>query len=137
MTKNNRFSPASEEGHFYGLVDEGEYLRQSLLYKQILPRTPSWLKTILPSVTKNLFNQRNSRLIKNLHACKVLYNCRESSTDVRSALQIHLFLQNKAKFRKVKFNVTKVLTKDYNQMDTWSSRKNEPKRTQNEPNFSQ
>ena len=31
-----------------------------------------------------------------------------------------LFMQNKANFRKVKFNVTKVLTKDYDQMDTWS-----------------
>jgi hypothetical protein len=38
MTNNNRFSPASEKGRFYGLMDEGEYLRQSLLYKQILPR---------------------------------------------------------------------------------------------------
>jgi hypothetical protein len=38
MTKNKRFSPASEKGHLDGLVDEGEYLRQSSLYKQILPR---------------------------------------------------------------------------------------------------
>jgi len=30
MTKNNRFSLASKEGHFNGLVDEGKYLRQSL-----------------------------------------------------------------------------------------------------------
>jgi len=28
----------------YGLVNEGGYLRQSLLYKQIPPRTPSWQK---------------------------------------------------------------------------------------------
>jgi hypothetical protein len=35
-------------------------------------------------------------------------------------LQIKLFMQNKAKFRKVKFNVNKVLTRDYEQMDTWS-----------------
>ncbi len=46
-------------------------------------------------------------------------------------------MQNEPKFRKVKLNVTKVLTKDYDQMDTWSIRKNEPKRTQNEPNQSQ
>ena len=45
-----------------------------------------------------------------------------------------LFLQNKANFQKVKLNVNNVLTKDYDQMDTWSIRKNEPKRTQNEPN---
>ncbi len=35
-------------------------------------------------------------------------------------------MQNKANFRKVKLNVTNVLTKDYDQMDTWSIRKNEP-----------
>jgi hypothetical protein len=43
-----------------------------------------------------------------------------------SALQIHLFLQNKPKFRKVKLNVNKVITRDYEQMDTWSIRKNKP-----------
>ena len=46
-------------------------------------------------------------------------------------------MQNKAKFRKVKLNVNKVLTKDYEQMDTWSIGKNEPKRTQNEPKRTQ
>jgi len=66
MTKNNRFWPAFKEGHFNGLVDEGEYLRQSLLYKQILPRpvrrsfseggTPGRLKTSMISVSKNLCN---------------------------------------------------------------------------------
>ncbi|MDH4238334.1 MAG: hypothetical protein OEW48_02100 [Phycisphaerae bacterium] len=44
-----------------------------------------------------------------------------------------LFMQNKAKFRKVKLNVTKVLIRDYDQMDTWSIRKNEPKTNPNEP----
>ncbi len=44
-----------------------------------------------------------------------------------------LFMQNKANFKKVKFDVTKVLTKDYDQMDTWSIRKNEPKTNPNEP----
>jgi len=42
-------------------------------------------------------------------------------------------LQNKAKFQKVKSNVNQVLTKDYEQMDTWSIRKNEPKTNPNEP----
>ena len=32
-------------------------------------------------------------------------------------------------------NVNKVLTKNYDKKDTWSIRKNEPKRTQNEPKF--
>jgi hypothetical protein len=43
----------------------------------------------------------------------VLYYCRKTFTDVMSALQIHIFMQNKAKFRKVKLNVNKVLTMDY------------------------
>jgi hypothetical protein len=65
-----------------------------------------------------------------------------------SALQNHLFMQNKANFQKVKLNVNKVLTKDYDQMDTWSIRKNKPnskpiqtqlkpKQSQNKPNQSQ
>jgi hypothetical protein len=45
-------------------------------------------------------------------------------------------MQNKAKFQKVKLNVTEVLTTDYGQMDTWSIRKNEPKTNPNEPNLS-
>jgi len=77
-------------------------------------------------------NQRNlcpryPRLINDL----CLYICRASSTNVMSALQIELFLQNKAKFRKVKLNVTKVLVMDYEQMDTWSIRK---KQSQTNPN---
>ncbi len=63
-----------------------------------------------------------------------LYSCRETFTDVMSALQIRLFMQNKPKFRKSQMNVNKVLTKDYEIMDTWSSGKNEPKTNPNEPN---
>ncbi len=150
MTKNNRFMPAFEKGHFNGLVDEGEYLRQSLLYKQILPRTPSRPKTsaisdnpVILSISsscpscsswlKNPLNLRNLRLINDLRAYKALYICRDIFTDVVSALQIHLFLQNKAKFRKVKLSVTIEMKKDYDQMDTWSIRKNEPKTNPNEP----
>ena len=40
-------------------------------------------------------------------------------------------MQNKAKFRKVKFNVNRVLTKDYDIMDTWSIR---TKQSQTNPN---
>ncbi len=43
-------------------------------------------------------------------------------------------MQNKANFRKVKLNVNKVLTKDYDQLDTWSTREktkpNKPKQSQ-------
>jgi hypothetical protein len=42
----------------------------------------------------------------------------------------NLFMQNKANFRKVKFNVNKVLTKAYDRMDTWSIRKTKPIQTQ-------
>ncbi len=75
---------------------------------------------------------------------RCLYNCKETFTDVMSALQIKLFLQNKAKFRKSQMNVNKVLTKDYDKKDTWSIGKNEPKtnpkrtqiqKGQNEHNF--
>jgi hypothetical protein len=46
-------------------------------------------------------------------------------------------MQNKANFRKVKFNVTEVLTKDYGQMDTWSIRKTKPIQTQFKANQTQ
>jgi len=63
------------------------------------------------------------------------------STTVESSLQIKLFMQNEPKFRKVKLNVNKVLTRDYEQLDTWSIGKNEPKtnpkRTQTNPIQSQ
>jgi len=62
----------------------------------------------------------NPWLINDLRVYKMLYNCKETFTDVMSALQIKLFMQNKAKFRKVKLNVNKVITKDYDKMDTWS-----------------
>jgi hypothetical protein len=70
-------------------------------------------------------NRRNPRLINDLRLRKITYE------------KINLFMQNEPKFRKVKFNVTKVITKDYKQMDTWSIRKNEPKTNPNEPKRTQ
>jgi hypothetical protein len=55
------------------------------------------------------------------------------STVVESALQIHLFLQNEPNFRKIQINLTNLLKRNYEQMDTWSIRKNEPKTNPNEP----
>jgi hypothetical protein len=46
-------------------------------------------------------------------------------------------MQNKANFQKVKFNVNKVLTKDYDQLDTWSIRKTKPIQSQFKANQSQ
>jgi len=66
-----------------------------------------------------------------------LYICRDTFTDVMSALQIKLFMQNKANFRKVKLNVNEVLTKDYVQMDTWSIGKTKPIQSQLKPIQSQ
>jgi len=48
-------------------------------------------------------------------------------TTVVSALQIAPFMQNEPNFRKSQMNVNKVLSKDYENKDTWWSGKNEPK----------
>jgi len=45
----------------------------------------------------------------------------------------NLFMQNKANFQKVKLNVNNVLTKGYEQMDTWSIRKTKPIQSQLKP----
>jgi hypothetical protein len=131
MNNKTPFSPASAKGYFDGLVDDGKYLRPSSLYKQILPRTPSRPKIPVISAAKNLFNLRSPLLVKELRTCKLLYTCRETFTDVMSALQIHIFMQNKAKFRKSQMNVNSLITSDYEQMDTWSIRK---KQSQTNPN---
>jgi len=60
------------------------------------------------------------------------------STTVENPLQISPFLTNKANFRKSQMNVTDLLTRDYEKMDTWSSGKNKanskPIQTQFKPN---
>jgi len=42
-----------------------------------------------------------------------LYNCRATITDVMSALQIRLFMQNKANFRESQMNVSTIKTRGY------------------------
>ncbi len=87
----------------------------------------------------NPFNQRNPRLINYLHAFGIF-------TLVKKSLQIRLFMQNKANFRKSQMNVYNVITKDYEKRTLGEYGKNEPKtnpkrtqtnpkRTQNEPNY--
>jgi hypothetical protein len=72
------------------------------------------LRALMSLCLKNPFNQRNQRLINDLRSTKVYVRKNK------------LFLQNKANFQKVKFNVNEVLTKDYDRMDTWSIRKTKP-----------
>jgi len=139
MTKNNRFLPAFEKGHFSYYIKPSfrphparyasRFTRYELclLYKQILPRTPGRQIRALPTYKVGPRNLRNPCLIKDLRLFKELYTCRDSSTDDERTLQIHLFVQNKANFRKSQMNVSKLLVMDYDKMDTWSSGKNKPK----------
>jgi hypothetical protein len=138
MTKKHLCNRLLKKAVSMALWTKASLCVKSSLLEQSLPRlvrhpfggTPSRPKTSVSSVAKNLFNQRNLRLINDLRDCKVLYNCKETFTDVMSALQNKLFMQNKANFRKVKLNVNKVLTKDYEQLDTWSIRKTKPIQSQ-------
>ena len=53
--------------------------------------------------------------------------CLLFSTTVERALQIHPFLTNEPNFQKSQMNVSDLLIREYEQMDTWSNGKNEPK----------
>jgi len=64
---------------------------------------------------------RYPRLINNLRLRKITYE------------KIKLFLQNEPNFRKSQINVNSYIKRNYDQMDTWSIRKNEPKTNPNEP----
>ncbi len=77
--------------------------------KHLFSRPKTSVSSVI-SVAKNPFNPR---LINDLRLCQALYNCKETFTDVMSPLQIRLFMQNKAKFRKSQMAVNKVLTRDY------------------------
>jgi hypothetical protein len=70
---------------------------------------------------KNPRNQRNLRLINDLRVRKFTYEI------------INLFMQNEPKFPKSQMNITVYMKRDYDKMDTWSIRKNEPKTNPNEP----
>ncbi|MHC4259282.1 MAG: hypothetical protein ACYSTF_02540 [Planctomycetota bacterium] len=121
---------------------------KSSLLEQSLPGTPTRPIRSLPTYQVSLWSlptykvgQCNPWLIKDLRAYKVLYNCRETFTDVMSALQIAPICTNKPNFRKSQMNVSDYITTDYDKMDTWSIRKNKPNskpiQTQFKPNQSQ
>jgi hypothetical protein len=69
----------------------------------------------------------NNRLPIN-HLRNVNYDIRSTNSYVR---KIHPFLTNKANLQKVKFNITKEVATDYENMDTWLSGK---KQSQTNPN---
>jgi hypothetical protein len=85
---------------------------------------------------KNPRNLRNPWLINDLRIYKILYCCRETITDVMIALQIDPFFAKQSQFQKSQMNVSNHSIREYEQMDTWSIRKNEPKTNPNEPNLS-
>ena len=119
--------------HKWGIANdpasEAERFSEACFVERFGRRRQSRPKTSVISVAKNLCNLwllfraflwlknprnlRNPWLINDLRACKALYICRVSSTGIESSLQIRLFMQNKANFRKSQMNVNKVLTKDY------------------------
>ena len=136
MANKTHFSPASEKGHFNGLVVEGKYLRQSLLYKQILPRTPSRPKTSIISVNPVILSNFSSCLcaflwLKNPFNPWLIKDLRSTKVYVRKN---KLYMQNKANFPKSQMNVTDLPTMNYEQMDTWSRGKTKPKQSQFKPN---
>ncbi|HIJ52262.1 MAG TPA: hypothetical protein HPP66_03795 [Planctomycetes bacterium] len=60
-----------------------------------------------------------------------------SSTFVESALQISPFMQNKPNFQKVKLNVSRVSTKDYEKWTPGERGKNKPNSNPIKPNQTQ
>ncbi|MHC4126143.1 MAG: hypothetical protein ACYSRR_06800, partial [Planctomycetota bacterium] len=85
-------------------------------------------RTVFTQPTQSLptyqVGQCNPRLINDLRSTKAYVR------------KNNLFMQNKAKFQKVKMNVNNVLTKDYDKMDTWSSgtKQSQIQKGQNERN---
>jgi len=143
MPKKHLFSRLLKKAILMALWTKASLCGKSSLLKQSLPRTPSRPKTSIISVNPVILSNLSScssclrgekireisvnpRLINDLRICKVLYICRETFTDVMSALQIRPFMQNKANFRKSQMNVNKVLTKVYEKRTLGQRGKNEP-----------
>jgi len=63
------------------------------------------------------------------------YKCRAIITYVESALQISSFMQNKANLLDTQMNVTKVLTKDYENIIAFGLRKNKANTKPNKANL--
>jgi hypothetical protein len=78
----------------------------------------------------------------------MLYFCREHSTAVERALQIHPFMQNKPNYSNDKMNINLDMISNYKNLSHWRGPKNKansnpiqtqlkPKQTQFKPNQSQ
>jgi len=76
-------------------------------------------------------NQTSKCKITNLAMAPVAMG---SSTNVESSLQIALFMQNKANFKKSQVNVTTLITKDYENKSHWTFGENKPKIKPNKAN---
>jgi hypothetical protein len=98
-------------------------IRSLPAYQVILSSLPTYQVGLwsLPIFQLGPRNLRNPWLINDLRLRKITYEI------------INLFLQNEPNFQKVKLNVNNVLIREYEQMDTWSIRKNEPKTNPIEP----
>ena len=92
-----------------------ERSRMGSLLEQSMPRTPSQLRIICvnPVILSNFSScpsclrgekireiSVNPWFIKDLCVCKVLYNCRETFTDVKRSLQITPFYAKRTQFPK-------------------------------------
>jgi hypothetical protein len=98
------------------------WLTLSVLSRQIrsLPAYQVGLWS-LPAYQLGPRNLLNLLLIKGLRLRRITYE------------KIKLFLQNEPKFRKSQVNVTDLLKRNYEQMDTWSSGKTKPIQSQLKP----
>ncbi len=96
--------------------------------RTVFNRPKTSIISVNPVILSNLSSCLRVFVAKTPRNLRLINDLRSTKDYVRKN---KLFMQNKANFRKVKFNVTKVLTTDYDQLDTWSIRKNEPKTNPN------
>jgi hypothetical protein len=90
----------------------------------LMPAIPGWQKTLCSLwLYLLILAYLSSRSVKICVNPWLINDLRSTKDYVRKN---KLFMQNKAKFQKVKLNVNKVLTKDYDRMDTWSIRITKP-----------
>jgi hypothetical protein len=98
--------------------------------------------SVNPVILSNFSSCPNVFVAKNPCNPGLINDLRSTKDYVRKN---NLFMQNKANFKKVKLNVNKVLTRNYDQLDTWLNGKNKanskpiqsqlkPIKCQNKPN---